>query len=709
MTMSKKMDRRNFLRLSAVTVGSVVLASCTKEETPTEAPMVEEEPAAEEEVVAEATATPREMVEATATMVENVVAANQAPVLQEMVEAGTLPPLEERLPKVPLTLAPVNTIGKYGGRFKMACWWLQGGIDAGQYGHSPLRWVDDGLGVAPGHCESYESNADATVWTLHFREGMKWSDGEPCTTADVLYWWNDMVLEPDQSTQVPSELPAINGVLPVLEGVDDYTLTLTFPASAPLTAKRLAMWTNGMNGYNWIKPAHYLKQFNPKYNDEYSDYIEHDRQMDYRIATGCPTLDPWMCTEYAEGEYSTWERNPYYYAVDTEGNQLPYVDGMDVQASPDSQYFITQVTQGSVSWEVYTYQLTLGDVAVLKESEEAGNYEVRFWDTGSGTGMMYFWNHDTKDDKYRELYRNPKFKGAMSLAIDRESIKRIVYYDTGTPTTGTMSPKAFEFNFNEEAQAHYEKFRTLYVDYDPDTAMAMLDEIGMTVGADGFRTFPDGSEFTLRVDNAADAGDECIKVLELTQKYWTDIGLNVVINSIPPSDFGPSWRSGELQFRTNWEVGDGPDHLLYPSWVVPDETERWAPLTGQLRLVAGTEVAGTELDKSPWDRTPPRFDVDDPEYTETKMPTLHALYDQAIFEPDDIKRMELVWQMNDIHMTDGPFFLGTVCNTPRIIIVNKDLDNVPTRDQLRMGGFCNPWIIPYPAITNPETYSFKNV
>lgn len=707
MTMSKKMDRRNFLRLSAVTVGSVVLASC-KQETPAEEAPAEEVPA-EEEPVAEATATPREMVEATATPVEAVAAANQAPALAEMVAAGTLPPLEERLPEVPLTLAPVNAVGQYGGRFKMAHWWHQGGAAAGMYGHSPLRWVDDGLGVAGGQCESYAANDDATVWTLNFRKGMKWSDGSPVTTADVLYWWNDMCLEPDHSTQTPSEFPAIGGVLPVFEAVDEYTLTITFPAPAPLTAKRLAMWANGMTGYNWIHPSEYLKQFNPKYSDGYTDYEEHDRMMDYRVNPECPTIDAWMLSEYAEGEYSTWERNPYYYCVDTDGNQLPYVDGMDIQASPDAQYFITQVTQGSVSWEVYTYQLTLGDIAVLKESEAAGNYEIRFWDTGSGTGMMYFWNHDLQDPKRRELYRNPKFKGAMSLAVDRPSIQRIVYYDTGTPTTGTMSPKAFEFNFNEEAQAHYEKFRTLYVDYDPETAKAMLDEIGCTVGADGFRTFPDGSELVVRVDIGADAAGESIQVLEITQKNWADIGLNIVINQIPPSEFGPAWRAGQLEFRTAWEVGDGPDHLLYPSWVVPDESERWAPLTGALRLNAGTENEGAELDLSPWDRTPARFDVSDPEYAETQMPTLHALYDEAIFEPDDMKRMELVWQMNEIHMTDGPFFIGTVGNTPRIIVVSKDLENVPTRDQLRMGGFCNPWIIPYPAIVNPETFSFKNV
>ena len=82
--------------------------------------------------------------------------------------------------------------------------------------------------------------------------------------------------------------------------------------------------------------------------------------------------------------------------------------------------------------------------------------------------MMYFWNHDAKDDKIRELYRNPKFKQAMSFALDRATIQKTVYYNTGILTTGTMSPKAFEFNFNADAQAYFKKARDAYSAYDPD-------------------------------------------------------------------------------------------------------------------------------------------------------------------------------------------------------------------------------------------------
>jgi peptide/nickel transport system substrate-binding protein len=246
------------------------------------------------------------------------------------------------------------------------------------------------------------------------------------------------------------------------------------------------------------------------------------------------------------------------------------------------------------------------------------------------------------------------------------------------------------------------------VDYDPEKARALLDEIGLLdVDEDGFREYPDGSRLEVRVDLPADASPECIKVLEITRKNWQDVGLNIIVNEVPPSSFYQDWSNGLLEIHTNWEVGDGPDHLLYPSWVVPNNTDCWAPLCGRLFIARGTEFEDSEADLSPWDRTPPRFNKEDTEYKGTPIEQLHALYDQAIIEVDAIKRMELVWQMNDIHINEGPYFIGTVANTPRIIIVNNNLENVPAREQLKLGGFCNPWIVPYPAITNPETYFFK--
>jgi peptide/nickel transport system substrate-binding protein len=270
-----------------------------------------------------------------------------------------------------------------------------------------------------------------------------------------------------------------------------------------------------------------------------------------------------------------------------------------------------------------------------------------------------------------------------------------------------MSPKAFEFNFNADAQAFFKKARDIYSAYDPEKAKTMLDSIGCKVGADGKRTNTDGSKLQISIDLPADAGKECTDVLEIAKKNWEAVGLNIIVNQIPPAGFDQQWQSGKLGIHTNWEVGDGPDHLLYPSWVVPNEQTRWAPLSGGVLQYAGTPLETTEADKSPWARTPARMNKNDKEYKGTPVETIVGLYGQAILEPDEVKRASLVWQMWTIHEEQGPFFIGTVANYPRIIIASTKLDNVPTKEQLKLGGFVNPWIIPYPAVVNPETWYFK--
>ena len=101
--------------------------------------------------------------------------------LAEMVEAGDLPIVDERLPENPLVLSPIHEIGQYGGTLRSFGSEWGGQWHESQYGHSALRWIDDGLGIAPGMVEAWESNADASEWTLYFRKGLKWSDGSPCT------------------------------------------------------------------------------------------------------------------------------------------------------------------------------------------------------------------------------------------------------------------------------------------------------------------------------------------------------------------------------------------------------------------------------------------------------------------------------------------------------------------------------------------------
>jgi peptide/nickel transport system substrate-binding protein len=274
-------------------------------------------------------------------------------------------------------------------------------------------------------------------------------------------------------------------------------------------------------------------------------------------------------------------------------------------------------------------------------------------------------------------------------------------------TTGTMSPKAIEFNFNADAQALFQEARDAYVDYDPDRAEELLDEIGVVdATGDGFRDYPDGTPLEIPIDIQADAGTAATRTMEIAAENWREIGLNIIINQIPPAEFGVNWEAGQLSIHTNWEVGDGPDHLLYPSWIVPNEPARWAPLCGNRLLFKGTPREDAEADVDPWERQPPRFNSDEQDLIGEPVWRLQEdLYPQAIVEPDSLARHELVWEMVRIHI-EQTFFIGTVANYPRIIFVGNDMINVPLKEDLTLGGFVNPWIIPYPAVVNPETWSF---
>lgn len=696
--------------ISATGAAGVVLAACAPAAAPTTAPVTgaaTDTPAAAP--AAADTPTPIATVAATATEVAAAVASKEAPALAQMVKDGKLPPLEQRLPKVPLTLAPLNAVGKYGGRIRT--FWKgdwSGHFQESQYGHSPLRWIDDGLGIAPGMCDKWSTNADNTVWTLHIREGLKWSDGEPCTVDDVLFWWNDLTkaTSGDNPDAVPDFGTDANQKLAVFAKVDDYTLTITYGTPSPLTAKRLAMWVNANIGPRWICPMHWAKQYHPKYNTAEKDFKNFNAKVESWTNPEMPTLNAWVVSKYEAGKSKTAERNPYYYAVDTDGNQLPYIDGQDWTQVQDAQVELLQTRQGSIDW-VHFHDFTLADISTLKDNEAAGGYNTLLWDSGSGTAMMYFWNYDHVDPKFRKLYRTPEFKQAMSYALDRATIQKSVYYETGILTTGTMSPKAFEFNFNADAQAYGKKAREMFAAYDPEKAKTLLDGIGVKAGADGKRTFADGSKLEVSVDIPADAGKECTDVLEIAKKAWEAIGLVIIVNQVTPTAYDTQWAAGKLGIHSNWEVGDGPDHLLYPSWVVPNETTRWAPITGRVLMDAGTPLATSESDKDPWQRNPPRMQVNDADYKGGPIEKIVGFYNQAILEPDEVKRAALVYKMWDIHEQNGPFFIGTVANYPRIIIASKKLDNVPTKDQLKLGGFVNPWIIPYPAVVNPETWYYK--
>ncbi len=443
-------------------------------------------------------------------------------------QSGGLPPVAERLPDNPYVVPHkwVGT-GKYGGTMQWTNSWGGDGISTvvleSMYGHSPLRWLNDGLSIGPGLAEKWESNDNATEWTFYFRKGLKWSDGEPWTVGDILYWWEDMVNynggEYAEESTPPDEARSGKGTLAKFEKVDDYTLRMVFDAPAPLTADRMAMWVNAGIGPRWMAPKHYLQQFHPKYNTSVKDFVDHTQKMNLRLNPDCPTMSGWKLTAYEEGVRSTWERNPFYWVVDKDGNQLPYIDGIVVTGYQDKEVEKLNIYNGKVDW-CHHWVLGLTDVQALNGAKDKSKLETRFWDSGSGSGLSFFFNYDYVDEKMRNLVRDPKFRKALSHGVNRGEIQKRFYFDTGEPTTGTFSPKAIEYSVNDEGKQVYVSWRDSAVTYDPDKAKQLLREAG----------YPNG--FDIKFDTSAGRYEKDVEVANAIAGMLAKVGVRaeVVIN-----------------------------------------------------------------------------------------------------------------------------------------------------------------------------------
>jgi len=629
---------------------------------------------------------------------------NEAPVLHEKVLAGELPPLEERLPAEPRVLETFDDVGTYGGtwhRFDTSFYY----IGIAQYGHSPIWWVKDGLEKEPGLAKSWEANADKTEWTFYFREGTKWSDGVPFSVDDIIFWYEDLALNQEHSEQVPAWLKA-GGEVAELEKIDDYTIKFKFAAPSPLFEDHMSMWPKGPFYPNeaLLAPKHYLTQFHPDYSDEYDNFEMFDEMWLWRNNADCPVLNPWMPIEVEPGVRMVLERNPYYYVVDQAGNQLPYIDRVEITKIEDLETSMLKVMGGEteICGRPCKYQ-PLKNMSTFRQNEVAGGYRTELWDGGSGSIPVWLpnWNHS--DPEKQEVFRTTQFRRALSHAVDREKIQKTIYYGTGELTTGTFSPKAIEYHSTERGRDLYQQWRDLAVAFDLEKAGGLLDEIGVVdADGDGWRDLPSGAPFEIRMDFGAE--NSYATSNEIVKEGWDAIGLKTVLNPVPDEEMTSMVTAAEFDVYLYGELGDGPNHLVYPAWLVPIENTRWAPLYGAWYSVMGTDAEGTELDLDPRDRTPPRAEpaVDDP------VARLQELYVQAKSEPDDDKRLALTLDMIQIHVDEGPFFIGALANTPTIVAFQNNVGNVPSREQLGTGGFTNPWIMVYFGIIHPEQFYYTD-
>ncbi|MDP3316650.1 MAG: ABC transporter substrate-binding protein, partial [Devosia sp.] len=267
----------------------------------------------------------------------------EAPALAAEVAAGTLPPVAERLPDQPEVVTPAE-IGVYGGMIRYG---LRGSSDHNHIlrmvGNQGLvRWNPEFTAVIPNLAEKWEVNEGATEYTFYLRKGMKWSDGQPFTADDVLFNVNDLIRNQEFAPTHPRYMSG--GEPMTVEKIDDHTVKFIFKKPYGEFLNELA---TPLGQHPTLFAKHYASQYLPKYNDKLNDMVASSGQASWpdlvRAKNGDieipsrwgnpekPVLDPWVIVDpYVGGATRvTARRNPYFWQVDTEGNQMPYLDGIN--------------------------------------------------------------------------------------------------------------------------------------------------------------------------------------------------------------------------------------------------------------------------------------------------------------------------------------------------------------------------------------------
>ncbi|WP_081355298.1 ABC transporter substrate-binding protein [Agrobacterium vitis] len=495
----------------------------------------------------------------------NAYAFGEAPMLKSQVDAGKLPPVEQRLPKKPAIIPVYNEIGTYGGTLRRAYSGIgdrMGSTKLIEERALKLQQSSDGkVDLVQRFVESWSANVDSTEFTFTLLDGMKWSDGVPVTTEDVKFWYEDLFLNTDLNPSPPGFL--FSGGKPMkLDIVDAHTFKVSFAQPYALFPYVLAVQSRGWPGLDkpsFIQPAHYLKKFLPKYSTpaELDAIVKAKGVPNWRalwdlkgviqawwLNPDLPVVTAWKVVTPPPASTIVFERNPYYWATDKAGNQLPYIDRIEAKLFQDHQAVNLMIVQGQIDFQSRFVEAR--DYPLLKENEQAGNYTVHPWKSGENLAIIP--NINDTDEVKRKLFDDIRFREALSISIDREAINETVFSGLAMPRAAAPA----------KGSPYYDpEFETKWTGLDIDRANTLLDEIGLKKGADGFRTGPDGKRLSLVIETI----DENFppEMGEVIRRGWQQIGMEGLIRSVDEPASLQHIKSGNFDIITAYA-----DRLLMP-------------------------------------------------------------------------------------------------------------------------------------------------
>jgi peptide/nickel transport system substrate-binding protein len=542
---AKKVSRREFLYLGTVATAGAALVACQPQTVVVEkevekevTTVVEVQKEVEKEVTKVVEVEKEKVIKETVVVEKEVVVtptpepSDEPPMLTEKVKSGALPPIEQRLPRNPAVIEPLEMIGQYGGDWNTAMPDTYYEDLDPMCGYEPLvQWAVGWTGFSPCIAESWTINDDATEYVFNLRQGMKWSDGEFFTADDLVFTAVDIHGNEDLHPGTPNWLKNVDS----FEKVDLYTIKVTTSQPVGLYLYRLAGPEHPL-GKN---PKHYLSKFHIAYNENANEEAEAagfgswmewigskgegPQWRSYWANADMPVLHEWIfVTPPGVGETrAVAERNPYYFKVDPEGNQLPYFDRFISHMVTGEETMLLKYINGEIDWGQHWTVMVPANKAVLHENMERGNYH--FFDSQptypNAASIMFNMTH--RDPIKREVFQKKDFRIGVSHAIDREEIINLVYFQQSE--VHQVAPLPGDRFYDEEMAKQY-------TEYDTDLANEYLDKAGLDQrDSEGFRIGPDGKRFSFVFD-MMDFHPELVDVAELVVGYLQDVDLDVAMN-----------------------------------------------------------------------------------------------------------------------------------------------------------------------------------
>jgi peptide/nickel transport system substrate-binding protein len=615
----------------------------------------------------------------TAWNTEKTWAFEESPMLAKMVKEGKIPPVNERLPQEPAVVTPFDKPGQYGGTWRRAYTGLSDLVGARRVLYDPLvRWSPE-YKVVPNLAKSWEIDDEGRIFTFHLVKGVKWSDGKPFTSDDVLFFFQDIIGDSELTPTVPKWLSPY-GKPPKVTKVDDYTFTIEFDKPYSLFLDELAT-PQGMAVVS--KPKHYLIQYHKKYADpkkleallkerNASSWIKlfndmADIQRGPFVNPDLPTLGAWITKVPAPARRFIMERNPFYWKVDPVGKQLPYIDVLVHDLQAEAQTIVLKAIAGEIDMQGRRLGGMQNSVLLLASASQ-GKYRLVPKTSTASVGMLAAPNLNHQDPEMKKILSDPRFRKALSHAFDRKEINKIIYRGKGIPR------QAAPLKESEFYDASYEN---AYIEHSPEKAEALLDEMGLKKGPDGKRLRLDGKPLQISLDVMVTI-QTWVDIAEILAANMKSVGIETEVKSEAMELFRQRTQSAAHDIAL-WTGDGGMECLLEPRWYFPYSSESLnAPLYGQWFQSDGKK--GEE---------PP-----------AEIKELMTTFSKILRTVSHDKKKELFQKIIEANERNL-WVIGLVHEPPDYYVVAKNMINLPKKD-------FQSWIYPNPGPIHPEQFSYVN-